>query len=131
VNAGSSWVLTPSQVVTMSDAAWMTANSTRQAQITLHKLYLSSMFLLHYFLHYADNGDARRIRLYFHALNDAALYIQSRGEQGAVPAALESRRKVTLDEIRGFFLRELFTPEELTALDAEFRAKFTELGFRL
>jgi hypothetical protein len=118
-------------VINMSDNAWMTANRSRQAQITLHKLYLSSMFLLHYFLHYADNGDARRIRLYFHALNDAALYIRTRGEQGAVPASLESRRRVTLDDVRAFFLNELVTPEELSALDGEFYAKFTGLGFRL
>jgi hypothetical protein len=130
-NPGPSWILRPSEVVNMSDTAWMTGNASRQAQVTLHKLYLSSMFLMHYFLHYADNGEARRIRLYFHSLNDASLYIRSRGEQGAIPAALESRRRVTVDEVRAFFLRQLFTPEELSALDEEFRAKFTELGFRL
>jgi hypothetical protein len=131
VNAGSSWILKPSEVVNMSDAAWMTSNSSRQAQVTLHKLYLSSLFLMHYFLHYADHGDARRIRLYYHSLNDASLYIRSRGEQGAIPEPLESRRRVTVDEVRAFFLRQLFTPEELSAVDDEFRAKFTELGFRL
>ncbi len=131
VNPGPGWILRPSELVNMSDAAWMTGNASRQAQVTLHKLYLSSMFLMHYFLHYADHGDARRIRLYFHSLNDAALYIRSRGEQGAIPAALESRHRVTVDEVRTFFLRQLFTPEELSALDEEFRAKFTELGFRL
>jgi hypothetical protein len=131
VNVGSSWVLKPSELVNTGDAAWMTANRGREAQLTLHKLYLSSMFMLHYFLHYADNGDARRIRLYFHALNDAATYIRTKGEQGAVPEALENRRNLSLDEIRGFFLRQLFTPGELAALDVEFRAKFMELGFRL
>jgi hypothetical protein len=131
VNAGSSWVLKPSQVLNMSDAAWMTSNPSRQAQLTLHKLYLSSMFLMHYFLHYADHGDARHIRMYFHAVNDAALYIKTHGEKGAVPPQLEEQRNVTLDDVRAFFLRRLCTPEELPTLDEEFRAKFTELGFRL
>lgn len=131
INRGLSWVLKPSQVVSMGDSAWMTSNPTPQAQLTLHKLYLSSMFLVHYFLHYADRGDARRIRLYFDALNDAALYIRTRGEQGAVPTSLDDQRRITMDDIRGFFLRQLFTPEELAALDEEFHAKYTELGFRL
>ena len=131
LNAGSSWILKPSQVVSVPDEAWMTSNPGPQAQLMVHKLYLSSMFLMHYFLHYADHGDARRIRLYFHALNNAALYIKSRGEQGGVPDSLASRKRVTIDEIRSFFLRQLFTPEELAALDVEFRDKFTELGFRL
>lgn len=131
VNAGSRWVLKPSELVGMNDAAWATANRTQQGQLTLHKLYLSSMFLVHYFLHYADDGEARRIRLYFHALNDAAVYIRTNGEQGVVPESLENRRDLTLDEIRAFFLRELFAPEELSFLDRQFRAKFADLGFRL
>lgn len=131
INAGSAWVLKPSQLVAMEDGAWATANRTRQAHLTLHKLYLSSMFLMHYFMHYADNGEARRIRLYFHALNDAATYIRSNGDLGSVPPELEERRDVSLDEVRAFFLRELFTPDELSTLDNEFHAKFTELGFRL
>lgn len=131
VNAGSRWVLTPSELVGMKDAAWVTGNRTQEAQLTLHKLYLSSMFLVHYFLHYADDGEARRIRLYFHELNDAALYIRTNGEQGVVPESLENRRELTLNDIRSFFLRELFTPEELPSLDRQFRVKFAELGFRL
>jgi hypothetical protein len=131
VNAGSTWVLKPSQVMNMSDTAWMTSNPSRQAQLTLHKLYLSSMFLVHYFLHYADHGDARHIRMYFHAVNDAALYIKTHGEKGAVPPQLEEQRNITIDDVRAFFLRRLITPDELATLDEEFRAKFTELGFRL
>lgn len=131
VNSGSSWVLLPSEVMNMPDVAWMTANPTRQAQLLLHKLYLSSMFMVHYFLHYADNGDARRIRIYFHALNDAALYIRSDGEHGAVPPALEKEKEVTLATVRAFFLRQLVTPGELASLDGDFYKVFTELGFRL
>jgi hypothetical protein len=131
VNVGSSWVLKPSELITMPDAAWSTAVRSHEQQFMLHKLYLSSMLLMHYFLHYADNGDARRIRLYFHTLNDAATYIRTDGEQGAVPSALEGRRDLSLEDVRGFFLRQLFSPQALPQLDREFHAKFTELGFRL
>lgn len=131
VNTGESWVLKPSAVVNMNDMAWMTANPTQQAQLTLHKLYLSSMFLTHYFLHYMDNGDARRIRLYFEALNNAAAYIRTKGAQGAMPATLENRRNISIEDVRAHFLRQVFTPEELPAMDAEFQAKHAALGFRL
>jgi len=131
VNAGQSWILKPSEVVRMKDVAWMTANPTRQAQLTLHKLYLSSMFLVHYFLHYEDQGDARRIRLYFNTLNEAALYIRTRGEMGRVPDALESNRIATKEDVCDLFLRDLFKPDDLPTLDEEFRAKYLELGFRL
>ena len=48
-----------------------------------------------------------------------------------MPPQLEEQRNVTIDDVRAFFLRRLVTPEELSTLDEEFRAKFTELGFRL
>jgi hypothetical protein len=130
VNVGSSWMLKPSELITMPDTAWSTAVRSHEQQFMLHKLYLSSLFLMHYFLHYADNGDARRIRLYFHTLNDVATYIRTDGDHGAIPSALEDRRDLSLEEAREFFLRQLFAPQALTQLDREFHAKFTELGFR-
>ena len=34
-------------------------------------MYLSSMFLMYYFMHFADNDEARRIRVYFDHLAEA------------------------------------------------------------
>ena len=129
VHAGP-WVMLPSEVVNMDDRAWNTAIPSREAQLTLHRLYLSSMFLVHYLLHYADNGEARRIRVYFQTLGDAAIYIKTKGREGAVPAALENSRNLSLEEAQGHFLRQLFRPEDLPALDDAFRAKHASLGFR-
>ncbi len=120
----------PSELLGKDDNAWNTANRGRESLLTLHRLYLSSMFLVHYFLHYVDGGDAKRMRLYFQKLGDAALYIRTRGEQGVMPASLESNRNVTIENVRAQFLRELFHPDELSALDADFSARHTALGFR-
>ena len=125
------WILKPSDLVQRTDNEWLTSNHAQEAQLLLHKLYLSSMFLVHYFLHYADNNDARRIRLYFHTLNDAALYIRTKGEQGKVPASLETDSSpVTIEKIRAAFLEDLYTENELPNLDQDFRASFAKLGFR-
>ena len=125
------WIMMPSKLVAMPDSEWNTARGGRDAVLTLHRLYLSSMFLTHYFLHFADNGDARRVRLYFQVLNEAAAYLASRGARGSLPPEVARRPEASLDEVRELFLRPLFKPEELPALDAAFRQRYTALGFRL
>lgn len=126
------WILRPSDLVKRSDAEWITSNSGQEAQMLLHRLYLSSMFLVHYFLHSADNNDARRIRLYFHTLNDAALYIRTDGKQGKVPPALESAPPpVTMEKIRSSFLRDLYEDASLPELDRDFCESYAKLGFRI
>lgn len=126
----SGWVMRPGELVRMDDNAWNTANRSTASLLTLHRLYLSSMFLVHYYLHYADNGDARRIRLYFQTLGDAATYIRTKGREGEMPDEIVRNRNTTIEDVRAHFLRQLFVPEDLPALDGDFRAKHAALGFR-
>ncbi|MFZ4767653.1 MAG: hypothetical protein ACOYMN_22115, partial [Roseimicrobium sp.] len=122
------WVMRPPDLIRMDDSAWNTANPSSDAQLMVHRLYLSSLSLVHYLLHYADNGDARRIRLYFHTLGDAAKYIRTKGVEGTIPATLEQGRNNSIDDIRAHFLRALVHPDDMAALDAEFMAKHLDLG---
>ena len=125
------WIMPPSQLMAMPDSEWNTARGGREAVLTLHRLYLSSMFLTHYFLHFADNGDARRMRVYFEVLNKAAEHLASRGQRGSLPPEVMRRPNASLDEVRQLFLQPLFSPQTLPMLDDDFRRRHAALGFRL
>ena len=128
VDFRGSWVMKPSELLRTPEGDWNTAVETHEAQIMLHRLYISSMYVVHYFMHLADNGDARRVRNYFHVLGDGALWLHSRGRQGSLPEEVERRNPDSLDEVRGIFLRSLFTQEELSTIDADFVARYRALG---
>ena len=125
-----SWIMKPSELLKKTDADWSTTKGGRAGYIQLHRMYLSSMFLMHYFLHLADNGEARRIRLYFEEINRDSAWFRTMGRDGTPPPAFITR-KTSIDEIRNHYLRILYTPDQIAALDEEFRAKFTALGFRM
>ncbi|CAN5884485.1 hypothetical protein BH11VER1_BH11VER1_05790 [soil metagenome] len=126
-----SWIMKPSQLLSVSEAAWRTDVNSNAALVQVHRLYLSSMFMMHYYLHLADNGDARRIRLYFQELNKASTYFRTRGKEGSLPEELVRQKGLTLDEAQDVFLKHLYSPSELQALDADFKTRFNALGFRL
>lgn len=125
-----SWVIRPSELLNKSESAWRTDVNSNAAIVQVHRLYLSSMFLMHYYLHLADNGDARRIRLYFQELNKASTYFRTRGKNGSLPDELLKQKGITIDEAQDVFLKHLYSPSELSALDADFKARFNALGFR-
>ena len=89
------------------------------------------MFMMHYDLHLADNGDARRILLYFQELNKAGTYFRTRGRDGSLPEELVRQKGLTIDEAQDIFLKHLYSPSDLQALDADFKARYNALGFRL
>lgn len=126
-----SWIMRPSQLLSVSEAAWRTDVNSNAALIQVHRLYLSSMFMMHYYLHLADNGDARRIRLYFQELNKASTYFRTRGRDGSLPEELVRQKGLTIDEAQDVFLKHLYSPSDLQALDADFKARYNALGFRL
>ncbi|MEI6535458.1 MAG: hypothetical protein WCN98_08975, partial [Verrucomicrobiaceae bacterium] len=130
VRLPESWIMRPSDLVKKTDRDWSTMVNGRAAHIQLHRMYLSSMFLVHYYLHMADNGEARRIRLYFDELARDAAWFRSQGRNGA-PAPAFLRRDSSIEEIRSHYVRLLFSENELTALDADFRSKYIGLGFRI
>ncbi|MCE9518265.1 MAG: hypothetical protein K8R87_01655, partial [Verrucomicrobia bacterium] len=125
-----SWIMRPSALIKKSETAWATNAGGRASMIQLHQMYLSSMFLMHYFLHIADNGDARRIRLYFEGMAQDAAWFRTMGKNGSPPPDYITRR-TSLEEIRDHYLKVLVTPDQLDALDADFRAKYIALGFRI
>lgn len=125
-----SWVMRPSELLNKSESAWRTDVNSNAAIVQVHRLYLSSMFLMHYYFHLADNGDARRIRLYFQELNKASTYFRTKGKDGGLPDELLKKRGITIDEAQDVFLKHLYSPSELSALDADFKARFNALGFR-
>ena len=131
VKLPASWVMRPSELVNKDEIAWSTASSGRASQIQLHRMYLSSFFLMYYFMHIADHAEARRLRVYFDDLAEMSLFIRSKGVQGNVPDELKSRQKISLKVIQDYFTSQLVGPEGLAALDANFHAKFTGMGFRI
>lgn len=130
VRLPESWIMRPRDLLRQGDEAWDTNVRGRAATIRLHELYLSSMFLMHYFLHLADNGEARRIRLYFDAMAQDAAWFRTMGRDGTPPPEF-IKRQTPLEEIRDHYLRVLVPPGQLDALDADFRAKYLALGFRI
>lgn len=98
--------------------------------IQLHRMYLSSMFLMHYFLHMADNGEARRIRIYFEELNRDAGWFRTMGRDGSPPPAFITR-KTSIEDIHAHYTNILFSKDQLAALDADFSARYRLLGFRI
>ena len=139
VTLPESWIMRPSELVRMSEEAWATNVGGRAAMIRIHRMYLSSMFLMHYFLHMADNGDARRVRLYFEELNRDAKWFKQLGHKrnnadnrvnsDPKPAFLTTR--MSLEQIREHYMENLFTRADLKALDADFHAQYVALGFHL
>ncbi len=125
-----SWIMRPSDLIQKSENAWATNVGGRASTIQLHRMYLSSMFLMHYFLHIAENGEARRIRLYFEEMAQDAAWFRTMGKNGLPPPDYITR-KTTLEEIRDHYLKILVTPDQLDALDTDFRAKYIALGFRI
>ncbi len=125
-----SWIMRPSALIKTSESAWATNVGGRASMIQLHRMYLSSMFLMHYFLHIADNGEARRIRLYFEGMAQDAAWFRSMGKNGSPPPDYITR-KTSLEDIRDHYLKVLVTPDQLEALDADFRSKYIALGFRI
>lgn len=124
------WIMRPSELVKKTDRDWTTNVNSRAAHIQLHRMYLSSMFLLHYYLHMADNGEARRIRLYFDELAIDSAWFRTQGRTCEPPPSF-LRRDSSIEEIRSHYTRHLFSDNDLTALDADFRAKYIGLGFRI
>jgi len=125
-----SWIMKPSELVSLNEDYWNTALGGRTAQIRIHRMYLSSMFLVHYYLHLADHGEARRIRVYFDEMNRDALWFKNMGKDGATrPAYLT--RTMSLDDVRAHYLEILFSKDDLKALDKDFHDQYTALGFRL
>ena len=125
-----SWIMRPSELVKKSDRDWSTNVNSRAAHIQLHRMYLSSMFLVHYYLHMADNGEARRIRLYFDEIATDSAWFRTQGRKGE-PAPSYLRSDSSIEEIRSHYARLLFSADDLAALDADFRAKYIGLGFRI
>jgi hypothetical protein len=131
VDFSGRWVMKPSELVKTTSAQWDTTKEGHDALIALHRLYISSMYFTHYLMHLADNGDARRIRHYFHVVGDGALWLRTRGREGSLPPEVENNERASLDEVRAMFLKSLFTPDELDAIDADFEAKYRALGVGL
>ncbi len=125
-----SWIMRPSELVKKTDRDWGTNVRSRAAHAQLHRMYLSSMFLVHYYLHMADNGEARRIRLYFDELTTDSTWFRAQGRNGE-PAPSYLRSDSSIEEVRSHYARLLFSENDLAALDADFRAKYIALGFRI
>ncbi len=125
-----SWIMRPSELVKKTDRDWSTNVNNRAAHIQLHRMYLSSMFLVHYYLHMADNGEARRIRLYFDELATDSAWFRTQG-RGGEPAPSYLKSDSSIEDIRSHYARHLFSASDLAALDADFRAKYVALGFRI
>ncbi len=125
------WVMRPSELVTKDEIAWSTEGSGRASQIQLHRMYLSSLFLMYYFMHIADHAETRRLRVYFDDIAEMSLYLRTKGAQGNVPDELKTRSKISLKVIQDHFTGQLVGPDGLAALDADFHAKFTAMGFRI
>lgn len=143
-----SWIMRPSELVQLDDKAWSTLGG-RTVQVRVHRMYLSSMFLVHYFLHLADKGEARRIRLYFEELNKDAKWFKqlgrrrrgegfdaesgSDGSEGGMgePPAFLLQQRMSLAEIRNHYVSILVQASDLKALDADFHAQYIALGFHL
>ena len=126
-----SWVMKPSEVMGLSDEDWSTAISGRAAQVKLHRMYLSSMFLMYYFMHLADHGEARRIRVFFDNVAEASRFIRSRGNEGTLPAELRARTRLSLEAVRTWFTAQLLKPDTAESLDRDFVQRFTAAGFRI
>ena len=127
----ASWIMRPSDLLKKGDEAWNTAAKGRDAQIQIHRLYLSSMFLMYYYLHFADGGDARRIRVYFDELAQASRYINTDGREGHVPAGLVNDKRLTLIDVQKALVVPLIGNDAAATLDADFHKRFTALGFRI
>ncbi len=130
VRLPESWIMRPSELVKKTDRDWSTNVNSKAAHIQLHRMYLSSMFLVHYYLHMADNGEARRIRLYFDELTTDSAWFRTQG-RGGEPAPSYLRSDSSIEEIRSHYAQHLFKSDDLAALDADFRAKYIALGFRI
>jgi len=124
------WIMRPSELLRKPEDAWATNIGGRAGMIQLHRMYLSAMFLMHYFLHIADNGEARRVRLYFEEMARDAAWFRNLGQGGAPPPAFITRR-TSIEDIRDHYLKLLVIPGQLEALDADFRAKYVAFGFRI
>lgn len=125
-----SWIMRPSELLKKPEDSWATNVGGRASMIQLHRMYLSAMFLVHYFLHIADNGEARRIRLYFEDMARDAAWFRTMGRDGSAPPEFITRR-TSIEDIRDHYLNVLVTRDQLEALDADFRAKYIGLGFRI
>jgi hypothetical protein len=125
------WVMKPSELVNTPPEQWDTTRQGHDALIALHRLYISSMYFTHYLMHMADNGDARRIRNYFHVVGDSTRWLHTNGREGVLPEALRTSDRLSLEGVRAYLLTSLFTPEELDAIDADFDAKYRALGVGL
>ena len=125
-----SWIMRPSDLLRKPEDAWATNVGGRTGMIQLHRMYLSAMFLMHYFLHIADSGEARGIRLYFEEMAHDAAWFRSMGRDGSPPPSFITR-KTSIEDIRDHYLKVLVIPSQLEALDADFRAKYITLGFRI
>ena len=126
-----SWVMKPSELMAKSDGAWNTAIGGRSAQMQLHRMYLSSMFLMYYFMHMADHGEARRLRVYFDDIAEVSKFLRTNGREGILPTALRARPRLTLEAIRTHFTSQLVKPETPEALDKDFLQRFATAGFRI
>jgi hypothetical protein len=124
------WIMRPSILLKKPETSWSTNVGGRSGMIQLHQMYLSAMFLMHYYLHLADNGEARRIRAYFEQLARDAAWFRNMGKDGAPPPEYITQ-KTSIDEIRKRYLNVLVMPDQYSALDADFRAKYVALGFRI
>ncbi|MEZ0277384.1 MAG: hypothetical protein ACAH88_20905 [Roseimicrobium sp.] len=131
VDFSGRWVMKPSELVNTPSEQWDTTRQGHDAQIALHRLYVSSMYFAHYLMHMADNGDARRIRNYFHVVGDSIRWLHTNGREGSLPEALRTSDRLSLEGVRAYLLTSLFTPEELDAIDADFDAKYRALGVGL
>ena len=127
-----SWIMLPSQLMAKNETAWSTAVGGRSAQIELHRMYLSSMFLMYYFMHIADHGEARRLRAYFDEIADVSRFLRSDGREGKLPADLmKNGPRLTLEGIRRYFASHLLQPDGAAAVDRDFVQRFTAMGIRL
>ncbi|WP_113961541.1 hypothetical protein [Roseimicrobium gellanilyticum] len=131
VDFSGQWVMKPSELVKTRSEEWDTTKQGHDALIALHRLYISSMYFVHYLMHLADNGDARRIRNYFHVVGDGSRWLRTRGREGSLPPEVEGNERASLEEVRAMFLKSLFAPDELDAIDADFEAKYRALGVGL
>ena len=127
----NSWVMRPSELVGKDETAWSTLASGRSAQIQLHRMYLSSFFLVYYYMHLADHGESRRLRTYFDDLEAVSLFIRSKGEKGRLPEELQARDRLSLGAIQGYFTSQLVGKDGTAALDADFQQRFTTMGVRI
>ena len=121
----ASWVMHPSDLIKKPESSWNTAARSRSAQIELHRMYISSMFLMYYFLHFADNGEARHIRVYFDHLAEVSKSLQSTRLQ------INQKTEQTLEGIRTEAIAYLLGTQPLQDLDADFHRRFAALGFRI